>query len=68
IGYPIPITFNWFDLYMDIYDKEVVSDNTIGEFKNYLLKLAEYLTDVISYVNEQYQSIGRYELLKKLKK
>ncbi|MDE5055223.1 phospholipase D-like domain-containing protein [Niallia taxi] len=67
IGYPIPIQFNWFEFYMDIYEEKNIPDSTIFEFKNYLLKIAEYLTELISYVNEQYQSLGRFEFLKKIK-
>jgi hypothetical protein len=67
LGYPVPIHFDWFTFYMQLAEENYVSDNAFSEFKNYIDKLSPYLIDVISFIKEQYKTIGRFELLKQIK-
>lgn len=48
-------------------EKKQVPDIMFDNFKDYLHVLSQYLNNVIKYVNEQYENIGRIELLKRIK-
>jgi hypothetical protein len=67
LGYPVPLHFDWFHFYMQLYDEKYVADIAFSEFKHYLHNLYPYLIDVSAVINEQYKTIGRIELLKKIK-
>lgn len=67
LGHPIPAHFDWWSLYWEIHEEKRIPDNlTFYKFKCYLDEISPYLEDVISYINEQYESIGRIELMKKI--
>ncbi|WP_375256426.1 hypothetical protein [Paenibacillus sp. JMULE4] len=67
LGYPVPVQFDWWPLYLQLYeDKRVPDDMTFYSFESYLNKISSYLNDVISFVNEQYENIGRIELMKRI--
>jgi phosphatidylserine/phosphatidylglycerophosphate/cardiolipin synthase-like enzyme len=66
LGYPVPIHFDWLQFYMQLYEGKHVPDIIFRRFKSYLHELSSYLIDVTTYVNEQYKSIGRIELLKRI--
>ncbi|MDR9744407.1 phospholipase D-like domain-containing protein [Paenibacillus taichungensis] len=69
IGYPIPVHFDWWPLYLQIHEEKCVPDDkTFNDFQIYLNGISLYLSNVISFVNEQYQSIGRFELMKMIEK
>ncbi|MEC2996088.1 hypothetical protein P9Y58_32330, partial [Bacillus cereus] len=67
LGFPIPIHFDWWQLLWELDEKKPIPDITFNNFKNYLYTLSQYLNTVIEYVKEQYESIGRLELLKRIK-
>jgi phosphatidylserine/phosphatidylglycerophosphate/cardiolipin synthase-like enzyme len=67
LGYPVPKHFDWYQLYMQLYEEKHVPDIIFRSFKNYLHELSSYLIDVTTYVNEQYESIGRIELLERIR-
>ncbi|MDQ0176456.1 hypothetical protein [Bacillus chungangensis] len=60
----MPIHIDWFNFYMHLDKAKNVPDITFSEFKKYLHKLFPYLIEVSEYVNEQYKTIGRIQLLK----
>ncbi|USK62315.1 phospholipase D-like domain-containing protein [Peribacillus asahii] len=66
LGYPIPVKFEWWQLYQQLYEEKHVPDNIFHDFKSYLHVLSPYLVDVTTFVNEQYENIGRNELLKRI--
>lgn len=66
LGYPVPIHFDWWQLYEQLYEEKHVPDNVFREFKSYLHELSPYLVEVTTFVKEQYESIGRTELLKRI--
>ncbi|MFJ7637868.1 MULTISPECIES: hypothetical protein [unclassified Peribacillus] len=66
LGYPVPIHYDWWCLYMKLYEGKNVSDTTFNEFKIYINKLSPYLFEVTAFIKEQYKTIGRFELLKKI--
>ncbi|MDQ0656998.1 phospholipase D-like domain-containing protein [Paenibacillus sp. W2I17] len=67
IGYPVPRKFDWWSLYLQIYEQKVVPDDTtFNDFQLYLNEIFVYLNEVISFINEQYKSIGRVEMMKKI--
>ncbi|MEK4601252.1 hypothetical protein MHI17_09405 [Bacillus sp. FSL L8-0098] len=59
--------FDWWKLFMLLDEKKQVPDIMFDNFKDYLHVLSQYLNNVIKYVNEQYENIGRIELLKRIK-
>ncbi|MDR4946508.1 phospholipase D-like domain-containing protein [Neobacillus cucumis] len=65
-GYPVPIHFDWFTFYMHLDEEKYVPDIDFSEFKNYLHELFPYLIEVSDYINEQYKTIGRIQLLKQI--
>ncbi|WP_142337794.1 phospholipase D-like domain-containing protein [Bacillus thuringiensis] len=67
LGFPVIMHFDWWQLYMQLDEQKQVSDNDFLNFKNYLHELSPYLINVINYINEQYENIGRNELLKRIK-
>ncbi len=67
LGYRVPVHFDWFNFYMQIYEKNQVSDSGFDNFKRYIHQLSPYLVDVTSFLREQYERIGRIELLKKIR-
>lgn len=67
LGFPIPIHFDWWQLLWELDEKKPIPDITFNNFKDYLYTLSQYLNTVIEYVKEQYESIGRLELLKRIK-
>ncbi|MCM3361269.1 MULTISPECIES: phospholipase D-like domain-containing protein [Bacillaceae] len=67
LGYPVPLHFDWFHFYMQLYDEKYVTDIAFSDFKHFLQNLYLYLIDVNDFINEQYKTIGRIELLKKIK-
>lgn len=67
LGYPVPEDFGWFQFYMQLDEENYVSDTSFHDFKNYLHELSPYLIDVSTFINEQYESVGRIELLKRIK-
>lgn len=67
LGYPVPAHFNWWPLYLQIHEKKSLPDDlTFNNFKNYLNEIYVYLDVVLSYVEEQYGSIGRIGLMKRI--
>ena len=66
MGFPVPAQFDWYELYMNLYDEKHISDNVFREFKIYLHVLYPYLLDIKNYLKEQYESIGRKAFLKKI--
>ena len=66
LGYSVPIHFDWWSFYMQFYEEKYVPDIASSKFKNYLHKLYPYLIDVTAFINEQYKTIGRIELLKQI--
>ncbi|QEQ20783.1 phospholipase D-like domain-containing protein [Bacillus sp. BS98] len=67
LGLPVPVHFDWWQLFMLLSEKKQVPDFMFHNFKEYLYALSLYLNNVTQYVNEQYESIGRIELLKRIK-
>lgn len=67
LGYPIPINFDWWHLYTQLYEGNHVPDIIFHNFKSYLHEISSFLVDVTTYINEQYESIGRIELLKRIR-
>ncbi|MFE4242558.1 phospholipase D-like domain-containing protein [Peribacillus butanolivorans] len=67
LGYPVPIHFDWWQLYEQLYEGKHVPDIIFRNFKSYLHILSPYLVDVITFISEQYESIGRIELLKRIR-
>ena len=67
LGYSVPIHFDWWNFYIQLYEEKFVPDISFSEFKNFLHKLYPYLIDVTAFINEQYKTIGRIELLKQIK-
>lgn len=67
LGYPILVDFNWWRFYENIYEGIPVSNEEFLAFKKYINELCLYLTDVTIFINVQYQTIGRNELMKKAK-
>jgi phosphatidylserine/phosphatidylglycerophosphate/cardiolipin synthase-like enzyme len=67
LNYLAPPEYDWFKLVMQLYDKEQVHKVQFEEFKRFLDNAHEYLTHAISFIDEQYRTIGRLELLKKAK-
>lgn len=65
LDYPVPVHFDWFQLYMQFYEEKPVPDITFRRFKSYLHELSSYLIVVKTFIDEQYESIGRIELLKR---
>ncbi|MGM1454795.1 hypothetical protein [Bacillus cereus] len=59
--------FDWWKLFMLLDEKKQIPDIMFDKFKDYLHVSSLYLNDVIKYVNEQYENIGRIELLKRIK-
>ena len=67
LGYPVLKNFDWWHFYMQLYEKKYVPDIAFQEFKNYLHELSQYLIEVTAFIDEQYKTIGRIELLKQIK-
>lgn len=67
LGHPIPVCFDWWNFYMVLYEGKGVKDAEFLAFKEYINELSVYLTDLTSYINEQYLSVGRIGFLKKAK-
>lgn len=67
LNYIAPPEYDWFKLYMQLYNEEQVHKVQFEEFKKYLDNAHEYLTHAISFIDEEYRTIGRLELLKKAK-
>jgi hypothetical protein len=67
LGYPVPAHFNWWELYMLLYEEKSISDHMFHDFKKYLKELVPYLVKVTSYIKDQYETVGRVELLKRIK-
>ncbi|KGR89717.1 hypothetical protein CD30_15665 [Ureibacillus massiliensis 4400831 = CIP 108448 = CCUG 49529] len=67
LNYIVPPEYDWFKFYMQLYNEEQVYNVQFEEFKSYLDDAHDYLTHAISFINEQYRTIGRLELLKKAK-
>ncbi len=67
LGYPVPVQFDWWQLYMQLYEEKHVPDMTFHKFKSYLHDISLYLTYVTTFVNEEYEKIGRMELLKRIR-
>lgn len=66
LGYPVPANFDWWELYMNLYEEKHVPVFVFHKFKNYLHELSPYLANVTNFIKEQYKSIGRNALLKKI--
>ncbi|MCU5508228.1 phospholipase D-like domain-containing protein [Bacillus cereus] len=66
LGYPIPVQFDWYGLYMNLYEKNQVPDYVFEQFKEYINGLSPYLLSLNDFIEEQYKSIGKFELLKKI--
>lgn len=67
LGHPVPLHFEWFGFYMQLHDEKYVSDIAFNKFQHYLQTMYPYLKDVTEFVNKQYKTIGRVELLKQIK-
>ncbi|WP_318264034.1 phospholipase D-like domain-containing protein [Peribacillus simplex] len=67
LGYPVPTHFDWWQLYMNLYEEKHVPDYIFHEFKSYLNELSPYLVNITTFIKEQYKSIGRFALLKQIK-
>lgn len=67
MGYPVPIHFDWWQLYMYLYEEKHVPNNIFSNFKSYIHKLYPFLIEVTNFINKQYETIGRIEFLKKIK-
>jgi len=66
LGYPVPAHFDWWQLYMNLYEEKYVPDFVFHGFRKYLHELSPYLVNVTNFIKEQYKSIGRNALLKKI--
>lgn len=66
LGHPIPVQFDWYRLYMNLYEKNQVPDYVFEQFKEYINGLSPYLLSLNDFIEEQYKSIGKFELLKKI--
>lgn len=42
LGYPVPIHFDWYHFYMQLYDEKYVPNIAFIELVNYLHKLSSY--------------------------
>lgn len=67
LGYSIPIYFDWWNFYVQMHEEKYVPDIAFSEFKKFIDKLYPYLIDVTAFINEQYKTIGKIELLKQIK-
>lgn len=66
LGYPVPSQFNWWPFYMKLYDKKLVTIIEFNKFKDYIHQVSQYLKEVTVFINEQYKTIGRIQLLKNI--
>lgn len=66
LGYPVPIEFNWWRFYSQLYKEKYVSDIDFSEFQNYTHKLLPYLVNIKAVISEQFETMGRFELLKRI--
>ncbi|NHN33124.1 phospholipase D-like domain-containing protein [Paenibacillus agricola] len=66
LGYPVPSEFDWWPIYMSIHDGTQISETIYQDFMSYIRVIHPYLIQVSNYVKEQYESIGRNELMKKI--
>lgn len=67
LDYVAPPKYDWYTLVMQLYEKEQVHKDQFEEFQRYLDNAHEFLTHAILFIDEQYRTIGRLELLKKAK-
>ncbi|WP_427108174.1 phospholipase D-like domain-containing protein [Lysinibacillus xylanilyticus] len=67
LGFSPPKSFDWFGLYMEIYDDNTISEEQFSVFTYYLNYLQDYLIQAIKFINNQYKTIGRLETLKRAK-
>lgn len=66
LGYPVPITFDWWNLYERLYKEEHVPETVLSDFKDYVNTLLPYLYKLKSIIREYYQTSGRVQLLEKI--
>jgi len=66
IDYTIPRDIDWVEFYVGIEGENSLSDKDFRNFQAYIHKLLLFLLTLKDYIQEQYNSIGKNEFIKKM--
>lgn len=68
LGYPVPVHFDWWSFYLRLEEEThlVLLDSDFDKFKNYINELYPYLLTVKEYIDEQYKTVGKIEVLRRI--